>query len=105
MQSEADTPLQVLLADGGASQNDLLMQFQADILGCPVLRSSSADVSALGAAYLAGRAIGLWQNEQAIAALPRTQDRFEPQMDAAQRAMLYAGWQNAVKRAIYTPGQ
>ncbi len=105
MQAEAGTPLQVLLADGGASQNDLLMQFQADLLGCPVLRSTSSDVSALGAAYLAGLAVGLWPDEQAIAALPRAQDRFEPQMDAEQRVALYTGWQAAVKRAVYEPGK
>lgn len=105
MQAEAGTPLHVLLADGGASQNDLLMQFQADILGCAVLRSTSTDVSALGAAYLAGLAVGLWPDETVIAALPRAQDRFEPQMDAAQRTALYTGWQSAVKQAIYRPGQ
>lgn len=104
MQTEAGTPLQVLLADGGASQNDLLMQFQADILGCAVLRSTSSDVSALGAAYLAGLAVGLWPNEQAIAALPRAQNRFEPQMSEACRTALYQGWQQAVKRAVYEPG-
>jgi len=103
MQAEAGTPLQFLLADGGASQNDLLMQFQADILGCPVLRSTSADVSALGAAYLAGLAVGYWASEDEIAALPRPQDRFEPQMAAARRDHLYSGWQAAVERAVFCP--
>jgi glycerol kinase len=103
MQSEAGAPLQVLLADGGASQNNLLMQFQADILDCPVLRSTSSDVSALGAAYLAGLAAGVWTDEAAIAALPRPHDRFEPQMPASRRAALYAGWQAAVARTVYTP--
>ena len=54
MQAEAGAPLNTLLADGGASRSDLLMQFQADMLGCPVLRSTSPDVSPLGAAFLAG---------------------------------------------------
>lgn len=105
MQHEAGSPLQVLLADGGASQNDLLMQFQADILGCPVLRSSSADVSALGAAYLAGLAVGLWASEAEIAALPRPHDRFEPQMSASQRDALYSGWQAAVARTVFEPAR
>lgn len=103
MQSEAGTELTFLLADGGASQNDLLMQFQADILGCPVLRSASSDVSALGAAYLAGLAVGYWDSEEEIALLPRQQDRFEPQMAASQRDQLYAGWQNAIARAVFQP--
>ncbi|MEZ4658954.1 MAG: glycerol kinase GlpK [Caldilineaceae bacterium] len=100
MQQEAGSPLQVLLADGGASQNNTLMQFQADILDCPILRSTSSDVSALGAAYLAGLAAGAWPDEAAIAALPRPHDRFEPQMAAGRRAELYAGWQAAVARTI-----
>jgi glycerol kinase len=99
MGADAGEPLKVLLADGGASRNDRLMQFQADILGCAVLRNTSADVSALGAAYLAGLATGVWENEAAIAALPRGYDRFEPKMDAAERARLYEGWQQAVARA------
>ncbi len=103
MQAEAGTHLQFLLADGGASQNDLLMQFQADILGCPVLRSTSADVSALGAAYLAGLTVGYWASEDEIAALPRPQDRFEPQVTAARRGYLYSGWQDAVERAVFRP--
>lgn len=105
MQSEAGTPLQVLLADGGASQNDLLMQFQADILGCPVLRSSSSDVSALGAAYLAGLAVGLWTSEAEIAALPRPHERFEPLMSERQRTALYSGWQAAVARTVFDPAK
>lgn len=103
MQTEASAPLQLLLADGGASQNNMLMQFQADILDCPVLRSTSADVSALGAAYLAGLAADIWVDETAIAALPRPHDRFEPQMVASQRSSLYEGWQAAVTRTIYMP--
>ncbi|MCB0186002.1 MAG: glycerol kinase GlpK, partial [Caldilineaceae bacterium] len=101
MQAEAGTPLQVLLADGGASQNNTLMQFQADILDCPVQRSSSADVSALGAAYLAGLAAGVWADEAAIAALPRPHDRFEPRMADSRRSSLYEGWQAAVARTVY----
>lgn len=92
--------LSALLADGGGSSNDALMQFQSDILGRPVLRCTSPDVSALGAAYLAGLAVGLWQSEKEIAALPRERDRFEPRLSASERETLYAGWRQAVDRAL-----
>src|SRR5262249_25157690 len=75
-QAESGGALTTLLADGGATRNDFLMQFQADLLGCPVIRSESPDVSALGAAYLAGLAVGLWTSEAAIAALPREREQF-----------------------------
>lgn len=100
MQAEAGAPLQVLLVDGGATRNQALMQFQADILGVPVLRSLASDVSALGAAYLAGLAVGVWATEAEIAALPRPQIRFEPAMANAQRERLYAGWKDAVDRVL-----
>jgi glycerol kinase len=92
--------LSALLADGGGSSNDLLMQFQADILGRPVLRCTSPDVSAIGAAYLAGLAVGLWRSEKEIAELPRRHDRFEPRLSPSERGRLYAGWRQAVGRAL-----
>jgi len=98
MQSDAGTPLIQLLADGGAAQNDLLMQFQADILDVPVLRSRVSDVSALGAAYLAGLSAGIWRTLNEITALPRPHDRFEPKMDRARQTELYDGWQEAIRR-------
>ena len=79
MQAEAGAALNTLLADGGASRSDLLMQFQADMLGCPVLRSTSPDVSPLGAAFLAGLAVGIWADEAEIERLVPPRDRFEPQ--------------------------
>jgi len=100
MQAEAGAPLQVLLADGGATRNRALMQFQADILGVPLLSSAAGDVSALGAAYLAGLTVGLWDSEAEIAALERPQVRYEPAMAQARRDALYAGWQAAVRRAL-----
>lgn len=100
MQAEAGTPLQVLLVDGGATRNQALMQFQADILGVPVLRSLVSDVSALGAAYLAGLAVGLWASEAEIAALARPQVRYEPAMEPALKAQLLAGWKEAVDRVL-----
>lgn len=100
MRAEAGVPLQRLLADGGASRNDMLMQFQADIIGQPVVRRLSHDVAALGAAYLAGLAVGFWASEAEIAGLPRPSSRFDPQMGEAERDELYSGWQRAVARAI-----
>jgi glycerol kinase len=75
------------------------MQLQADLLGRPVLRTTSTEVSALGAAYLAGLAVGFWTSEEQIASLPRERDRFEPRMPAAERDRLHEGWQEAVARA------
>ena len=94
-----------LLADGGAAQNDSLMQFQADILGVPVVRDGSADVSALGAAWLAGLALGLWRDLDELSELPRSMSRFEPSMSNDRRQTLYAGWRDAVNRARSSPAQ
>jgi glycerol kinase len=99
MQEEAGLTLSSLLADGGATRNDQLMQFQADILNCAVLRNSSPEVSPLGAGYLAGLGTGFWSSLADIAALPRQFERFEPNMTEAQRSDLYGGWQAAVARA------
>jgi glycerol kinase len=103
MQAESGVPLSTLLADGGASRSDLLMQFQADLLGCPVLRSASPDVSLLGAAFLAGLSAGIWSDESGIERLMSPRDRFDPQMPADQREVLYAGWRAAVARAVSDP--
>jgi glycerol kinase len=100
MQIEAGANLKVLLADGGASRNTMLMQFQADIIGRPLLQNVSADVSALGAVYLAGLATGQWQSLEEITQLPRPQTLFEPQMTVRDRETLCAGWQTAVARAL-----
>ncbi len=99
MQTEAGVDLTALLADGGASRNDMLMQFQADIIGRPLLRSASAEASPLGAAYLAGLAVGIWRTLDELAALPRSRERFEPQMSPEERNDRYSGWQRAVARA------
>jgi glycerol kinase len=99
MRSDTSQAPVSLLADGGASRNDTLMQFQADVLGCPVLRNVSADLSAAGAAWLAGLAMNVWSSLDALAGLPRTVDRFEPSMGSSQREARYAGWIDAVHRA------
>jgi glycerol kinase len=93
----------VLLADGGASRNDMLMQFQADILGCPVLRNNAHDLSALGAAYIAGLNLRVWASTEDLAVLPRSLDRIEPRWSESHRAEAYAGWQDAVARTLFNP--
>jgi glycerol kinase len=93
-----------LFADGGASRNDRLMQFQADILACPVIRSSSTDLSCLGAAWLAGLAIGYWKSLDELAGLPRPTTRFEPTMPEARRAELIRGWRDALHRSRSAAG-
>lgn len=99
MEHDAGVALPQLLADGGATKNALLMQFQADILGRPVAASAAAEVSALGAAWLAGLATGFWKSLDELRALPRQERRFEPRMSPDRREKLYAGWREAVARA------
>jgi glycerol kinase len=94
----------VLLADGGASRSDTLMQFQADVIGRPVLRNDAADISALGAAYLAGLALGTWRSLDQIEALPKSFERFEPRLGEAERDATIAEWQGAVDRCLFEPG-
>ncbi len=92
-----------LLADGGASRNDTLMQIQADALGLPVVRADSADVSACGAAWLAGLAVGIWPSTSDLERLPRSVSSFEPRMPESERESRYAGWKEAVARARLRP--
>jgi glycerol kinase len=99
MQKDAAGGMPELLADGGASRNDSLMQFQADILGCPVVRSTSADLSACGAGWLAGLAADYWGSLAELQALPRETRRFEPRMEPRRRRELLSGWNDAVARA------
>jgi glycerol kinase len=99
MARDSGLRVEVLRVDGGASRNDFLCQFQADILGIPVERPSTTESTALGAAYLAGLATGFWQDEQELAAHLQLGHRFEPAMDVSRREELYAGWERAVDRA------
>jgi len=98
---EADTGLRAreLQVDGGATANDFLMQFQADILGIPVRRPRVLETTALGAAYLAGLAVGFWKDRSEIADRWQEERRFEPRLDEATRERLYADWKRAVGRA------
>jgi glycerol kinase len=100
MQADAGVPLRDLRVDGGATRNDLLMQFQADILGVPVVRSASPESTALGAAFLAGRAVELWEDDDRLDALWRSDRVFEPLMGADQAAALRMAWRRAVERAL-----
>jgi glycerol kinase len=93
-------PLTELRVDGGACVNDLLMQFQADLLGIPVLRPEVIETTALGAAYLAGLAVGLYKNTDELAAHWRLQRRFEPTLPRARAEALMAGWDKAVRQTV-----
>jgi len=89
-----------LRVDGGAVANDFLMQFQADILGKPLLRPRNIESTALGAAYLGGLATGFWRDFSEIEGLREVDRRFEPAMPDARREQLYAGWKAAVGRVL-----
>jgi glycerol kinase len=99
MQRDAAHPVLEVRADGGAARNDMLMQFQADLLGVPVLRPRITETTALGAAYLAGLAVNFWDSQEQIAAQWQCERRFEPAMDAGRRGELLARWGRAVQRA------
>jgi glycerol kinase len=103
MQVASGGSLRLLMADGGVTRNAQLMQFQADILGVPVQRNNTPELSAMGAAYLAGLATGVWASTDEIAALPRSIDRFEPAMDDTERERLYGGWHEAIARTLLRP--
>jgi len=99
VESETGTPLAALRVDGGASVNNLLMQFQADVLGVPVVRPQVTETTALGAAYLAGLATGFWAGPGELRAKREGDVRFEPRMEAGERATRRAVWRKAVERA------
>jgi glycerol kinase len=99
VESETGTPLAALRVDGGAAVNNLLMQFQADVLGVPVVRPQVTETTAMGAAYLAGLATGFWANPEDLRARRQGDVRFEPRMDTAERAERRGRWQRAVERA------
>jgi len=99
MKADSGLDLPALRVDGGAVANNFLMQFQADILGVPVQRPKVTETTALGAAYLAGLAVGFWSSQEEIAGQWAIDREFTPQMSQDQRDRLYAGWQKAVERA------
>lgn len=99
MEAASGTRVPILLADGGATRNESLMQMQADVLGRPVHRAAQEDLSARGAAMMAGLALGWWKPFADLATLPKEVQVFEPRMSAAQRNDLRASWNLAVRRA------
>jgi len=99
MQRDSGVRLAELRVDGGATANALLMQFQADLLGVPVVRPRVAETTALGAAYLAGLAVGVWGSRDAIAAQWRQERAFEPEMSRDEAGERFAAWSRAVERS------
>lgn len=100
MQKDAGLPLTVLKVDGGAAVNDALMQFQADLLGVPVRRPVVAETTALGAAYLAGLAVGYWKDTAEVADNWQLDREFVPSLASAARDRLLARWREAVRRTL-----
>ena len=99
MEADSGIKLAEMRVDGGAAKNDMLMQFQADLLGVPVVRPMITETTALGAAYLAGLAVGFWQDGEEIGAQWRVERSFEPVMSRDRVETLLAGWRKAVERA------
>jgi glycerol kinase len=100
MVQDAGAPLQELKVDGGATANDLLMQLQADILGVPVVRPVVIETTALGAAYAAGLAVGVWPDTEALQRQWQEDRRWAPRWSEDQRDAAYRGWQKAVDRSF-----
>lgn len=98
MERDSRIKLRELRADGGAARNNFLMQFQADALGIPVVRPKISETTALGAAYLAGLAVGFWKSQSEIAAHWKSDRRFLPRLSRAQREQLFGGWRDALTR-------
>ena len=104
MQTDSGVTLKELRVDGGMVANDLLMQFQADILDVPVVRTGTDETTALGAAYGAGLAEGFWRDLDDLRARWREANRWSPRMATAEREMLYAGWSKALERSLEWAG-
>jgi glycerol kinase len=100
MEKDAGVAMKELRVDGGMVANELLMQFQSDVLGVPVVRPRVTETTALGAAYAAGLAVGYWPNTAELRRNWGVDKRWQPAMDHAQRGRLYAAWQRAVQRSL-----
>ena len=100
MEQDSDIKVKDLRVDGGASSNNFLMQFQSDILDVNIDRPEIIETTALGAAYLAGLAVGFYKNKNEITSKWKVQKEFTPNMDENKRTKLYKGWKRAVSRAI-----
>ena len=100
MEKDSGVRLSALKVDGGMVFNELLMQFQADILGVPVIRPKVAETTALGAAYAAGLAVGFWKDFPSLRANWGQDTVWQPRMTPGKRTELYAGWKKAVTRTF-----
>ena len=100
MQADAGQPIRVLNVDGGASRNDFLMQFQADLLGAPIHRPRNVETTALGAAYLAGLTTGFWSGTDELRGLRADDEVFCAQMPPGKAAELLDGWHRAIQRVM-----
>jgi len=100
MNKDSGVALKALKVDGGMVFNDLLMQFQADILGVPVIRPTVAETTSLGAAYAAGLAVGFWEKVEDLRANWGKDKEWQPKMSAAARDQMYTGWLKAVTRTF-----
>jgi glycerol kinase len=100
MEKEAKIKIEKLRVDGGAAENNWLMQFQADILGIPVERPAISETTSLGAALLAGLTVGFWKGQRELTALCKSNALFPPKMDEEKRESLYRGWKKAVGRVL-----
>ncbi len=100
MQTESAQPIRELKVDGGACRNDFLMQFQADLLDCRIVRPTVVESTAQGAAFLAGVTAGLWRGKKDLLKFLKAERIFRPRMKSSQRNSLYRGWQKAVQRTL-----
>ena len=101
MVKDTQLPLTALTVNGGASRNNFMMQFQADILQTPIKRAAMEETTALGAAFLAGLAVDFWEDQDELRKLSRIGDQFAPQMDPQEATDLYRGWQRAIAAAQF----
>ena len=101
MRDETGLDVAEMRVDGGASESDLLMQFQSDLLDCEIIRTPIAETTARGAAFLAGLGTGVWSDLDELKSLWSEARRFEPAGETAQLAKLRRGWQAAVKRSLH----
>lgn len=101
MVKDTQLPLTALTVNGGASRNNFMMQFQADILQTPIKRAAMEETTALGAAFLAGLAVDFWEDQDELRKLSRIGDQFDPQMDLQEATNLYRGWQRAIAAAQF----
>ena len=99
MEADAGMPISELRVDGGATANNLLMQFQANLLGCKVIRPNVVETTALGAAYLAGLAVGYWESVEEIKELWQAEMVFDPLAHSPETHQGIAGWKRAVRAA------